>query len=675
MNSSTSSIIIESREHLIGWLGEAAEIEHNLMCCYLYAMFGLKRSTDEGLSETELAAVERWRKVIMGVALEEMNHLTLVANLTTAVGGSPHFGRPNFPTGAGPYPADLIMELAPFDLDTLDHFIYVERPENQAYPDGSSFENRYHYMRQALTGRLMPSAGDYPTVGSLYQSIRLSISALVDKIGEKQLFCGCPSIQIGPLESQLPGLTIIRDQASAAQALDTIVTQGEGASVEEGSHFARFRQIKNEYEELLKLNPKFIPGRPVARNPVMRSPPMPEDRVWVTEPLASRYIDMANAIYTLMLRVLVQTYSVTGRSRESKRALLDASYALMHSLVPIAETLTRMTANPDYPGVNAGMSFAMLRSLAPLEAFSEKAVLTERMAEVLSGFKVLQEEIKGYQLEHPKLMACLEKLDLAARPIEAAREALLKVEWKPPVHATAGPSPQVAATQQPSPAQAQSEVQELSTSPEVERADSDAISISFETKRCIHARHCVTLLPKVFKANTPGQWLFPDQAEAEVLAGVALQCPSGAIQYRTREARLNETPPEVNLIHLRENGPLAVHADIRLDGKPIGYRATLCRCGQSKNKPFCDSSHIAAKFQATGEPPSLETEMLPERKGPLQVEPTLNGPLKVCGNVEICCGTGRVMLRTTEARLCRCGHSKNKPLCDGSHVAAGFSSK
>ncbi|HEX5032972.1 MAG TPA: ferritin-like protein, partial [bacterium] len=431
------SIVIESREHLIGWLGEAAEIEHNLMCCYLYAMFGLKRSIEEGLNEEELAAVERWRKVMLGVALEEMNHLTLVGNLTTAVGGSPHFGRPNFPTDPGPYPADLVMELAPFNLDTLDHFIYVERPENQAYPDGATFDRGYTYVREPLSGRLMPSAGTYPTVGSLYQSIRRSIAALVERIGEKRLFCGCPTIQIGPLESQLPGLNVIRDQASANLALDTIVTQGEGAAVEEGSHFARFLQIRREYEELIKKNPAFVPGRPVARNPVMRSPIKSAGRVWVTEPLASGYIDMANAIYTLMLRVLVQIYSITGRSRESKRALLDTSYALMHSLVPIAETLTRMNANKDLPGVNAGMSFAMLRSLAPLEAYSEKAVLTERMNEVLSGFKVLQDEVGSFGRDHPELASCLAQLQRAAEPIERARDALLKVEWKPPLHGEA----------------------------------------------------------------------------------------------------------------------------------------------------------------------------------------------------------------------------------------------
>ena len=106
----TAQVHIESREQLLAWLGEAAEIEHNLMCCYLYAMFSLKRSRVENLTEAELTAVTRWRGVLRGIALEEMTHLTLVSNLMSAVGGAPHFIRPNFPVSPGAYPADVVIE-------------------------------------------------------------------------------------------------------------------------------------------------------------------------------------------------------------------------------------------------------------------------------------------------------------------------------------------------------------------------------------------------------------------------------------------------------------------------------------------------------------------------------------------------------------------------------------
>ncbi len=102
-------------------------------------------------------------------------------------------------------------------------------------------------------------------------------------------------------------------------------------------------------------------------------------------------------------------------------------------------------------------------------------------------------------------------------------------------------------------------------------------------------------------------------------------------------------------------------------------RATLCRCGASKNKPFCDGAHHEAGFDATGEPPTGEkTDMLAARDGPLEIFPQADGPLLVKGNLEIVTGTGRVVARMEKAFLCRCGQSANKPFCDGAHKRIGF---
>jgi CDGSH-type Zn-finger protein len=112
-----------------------------------------------------------------------------------------------------------------------------------------------------------------------------------------------------------------------------------------------------------------------------------------------------------------------------------------------------------------------------------------------------------------------------------------------------------------------------------------------------------------------------------------------------------------------------------LDGAPAGFRATLCRCGASRNKPFCDGSHHEVGFDATGEPTTTEaTEMLSPRDGPLAINPQTDGPLMVQGALEITSGTGRVVSRVTSARLCRCGASATKPFCDGSHARVGFRS-
>ena len=135
-----------------------------------------------------------------------------------------------------------------------------------------------------------------------------------------------------------------------------------------------------------------------------------------------------------------------------------------------------------------------------------------------------------------------------------------------------------------------------------------------------------------------------------------------------------EAPPPVNLIRLREDGPYAFHGPLTIDGVNVGYRATLCRCGASQNKPFCDGSHKALPFKTTGEPDTRESQPLAMRDGPVAIAPQTDGPLQVSGNLEIVSGTGRTIDRVTQARLCRCGGSRNKPFCDGTHKTIGFKS-
>src|SRR5262249_46582167 len=115
-------------------------------------------------------------------------------------------------------------------------------------------------------------------------------------------------------------------------------------------------------------------------------------------------------------------------------------------------------------------------------------------------------------------------------------------------------------------------------------------------------------------------------------------------------------------------------ADVQLAGERAGYRLTLCRCGASKNKPFCDNSHRNTDFCATSEPPPMHSDALPERAGALAIEPQVDGPLELSGNVEITRGTGRVVARLTRVKLCRCGASAPKPFCDQSHRRIGFRS-
>ena len=198
------------------------------------------------------------------------------------------------------------------------------------------------------------------------------------------------------------------------------------------------------------------------------------------------------------------------------------------------------------------------------------------------------------------------------------------------------------------------------------------ITIIFEGKRCIHSRNCVLTHPDVFVPNVEGEWIHPDATSPDEVALTARICPSGAITYERTDGGPQEPAPVVNLVRVREDGPLAFNAELQIAGEEPRLRATLCRCGLSKDKPYCDSSHVEGGFIASGERAPKASEPLASRNGPLQVTPQKNGPLEVTGNLEVITGTGHTVDRTTQTCLCRCGHSQNKPFCDGSHAKVGF---
>jgi CDGSH-type Zn-finger protein/uncharacterized Fe-S cluster protein YjdI len=199
-----------------------------------------------------------------------------------------------------------------------------------------------------------------------------------------------------------------------------------------------------------------------------------------------------------------------------------------------------------------------------------------------------------------------------------------------------------------------------------------AAIIEFDAAKCIHSRHCVLDRPDVFVPNVEGEWIHPDAATADEVVTIARNCPSGAIVARRLDGGADETAPIVNTVRVLENGPLAVRASLAVRGVPVGFRATLCRCGQSRRKPYCDGSHAIAGFTATGEPPAKTSTPLVSRAGSVEVAPLPNGPLKLKGPMEVVSGTGHTINRASELYFCRCGHSKTKPYCDGSHQALGF---
>ena len=649
-----TAVYIPSREQLLHRLYEAAELEHNLMCTYLYAAFSLKSGEEEGLGKEEAAATARWRRSILDVAIDEMGHLAAVWNITSALGGVPRFGRGNFPLDPGYLPAGVVVKLAPFNEAVLQHFIHLERPEGSSEADGQGFEPEVRYLRGAAKPRLTPMAMDYDTVGTFYASLGQSLKRFAERIGESAAFCGDPALQLSPEQIDLNGVKPVVCSKTALAAFDAIIQQGEGAQEDSaGSHFNKFGIIRAEFEALKAANPTFAPAHPAATNPVLRQPPRREGRVWLENEEAVICVDLANSAYALMLRLIAYAYAVPSSSPE-KALAVDLGIGLMRALTPLAERAARLPAGPSNPGCNAGVSFAALRDAAPFpQGAGARRFFTERLNELAEGAAALNKS-DGRSAMATHLLA-----DLAARGkrefavAEQTPAAQGPVETKS--HTAGAPPPP-------------------KTIDGVDEIEGEKMTLIYEGKKCIHSRYCVTWAPNVFLANVAGPWIHPDAMDVDRLVEIAHVCPSGAIRYRRKDGKPDEVAPPVNLIAVREGGPYAVRATLKLDGMEGQFRATLCRCGASKNKPFCDGSHHDINFSATGEPPSGKTDMLAVRDGVLAINPETDGPLQVRGNLEITSGTGRVVARVASARLCRCGGSNNKPFCDGSHARIGFRS-
>lgn len=653
--------IVKDREELLFLLHEAAEFEHSVMCSYLYASMTLKNSVDEGITQEQLTAIERWRKKICTVAIEEMLHLSLVNNLLAAFGSAPHFSRPNFPIPAGRFPSNIQLNLSPFNESTLQHFMAIEKPSEIDIPDGSAFRHLRHYQREQRRDLYSPTPTDYPSQGYLYHAIANGFDCLARTLGEDVLFSGDPKAQVSSTQFGLPGLFAVTDLETAHKAIEEIVIQGEGApGHSENSHFAMFRDILDDFQKFKAVQPDFEPARIAAVNPLLVDSLNRKEGTHITDPLAMRVVDLGNCVYTLMLHTLAQVLAPNPLPAMMRIELAQVATLLMYSLSNVGNIATRLPLKKEGGHKVAGLSFEIPGSIGQLAQNCTAQLLGERAIELLVLARELEKEvslpgvvetIEGAAKKYTKLHSDFEKHFLST---------LATGKNKPFITLQTDPS-MVLRNDVVDPA-------------DFNTAATDSIRIHYDTKRCIHSRNCVLKAPRIFIANVQGPWLHPETTTTENMAQIAQDCPSGAITYQRLDGGPAEAAPEVNVLKVRENGPYEVHAQIVMEGHEPMFRATLCRCGKSSNKPFCDSTHLQVGFVATGERAVIESGPLEDRSGELSIDPTHNGPLRFTGNLEICGGTGHTIERVQSARLCRCGGSSNKPFCDNTHVRIGFNS-
>jgi CDGSH-type Zn-finger protein/uncharacterized Fe-S cluster protein YjdI len=208
--------------------------------------------------------------------------------------------------------------------------------------------------------------------------------------------------------------------------------------------------------------------------------------------------------------------------------------------------------------------------------------------------------------------------------------------------------------------------------------ENDDIKITYDLNRCIHAAECVKGLRSVFDPDKR-PWIQPDNAPADQIAEVIEKCPTGALHFERKDQGAAEATPPNNSISFTADGPIYLKGKVHIqdtDGNVLldDNRVALCRCGYSQNKPVCDNSHSEEGFEA---PTAFRTDNLNQHEhfktsGPLTVKTMPNGPYIVDGEAILYSDSMQPRRRSGRMALCRCGASKNKPFCDGTHKSIGF---
>ncbi len=378
---------IRNRDGLIYTLGKAAELEHLVVCMYLFAAFSLKRETSEGLTAEQAGLTRGWYRELMHIAEQEMLHLALVQNLLTAVGAGPHLGRPNFPVPPRAFPAKIQILLMPFGEAALRHFAFLERPEGHDIADTEELAaiEEAVPLPDVTEDAIGPIAADFNTIGHLYRSLEDALEWLVEQNSEEWLFIGPPRAQARGEVFRFPELVPVTDLASARAAIDTVVEQGEGARGEwKKAHFGRILGMLESLLAARAVDPTFDPARPVL---AARVRPLEDGRPFplLSASFTVRCMDLLNAVYEVTLLLLARFFAHGDETDEQLGVLADVAVTLMEeALAPIGAMVAKLPIGEDHPGATAGPTFETFYAIDYLIPHQQAAwkLMAERLNEV-----------------------------------------------------------------------------------------------------------------------------------------------------------------------------------------------------------------------------------------------------------------------------------------------------
>ena len=335
----------------------AAELEHALMCEYLFAAFTLKRSTDEGLTEDQLGAVERWRQTLLLVAKQEMLHLALNCNLVNALGASPHLSRPNLPQPARHYPSGVQLTLLPFGEQALTALPLSRAPRRH----GLRRRRRSRRGRARTPGN--ERAGDRASPPGVRDRWRISTAR------SKRAFATSPkrwvrtscssylrrarSEAICSVGHSSDPITCVDD---VVQAIETIVEQGEGARGDwRNAHFGRFVGVLDEFLAMQRRESRESSSPDPCCQHSCGRPRNGEPADLISDPKTAAVADLGNVAYEVLLQLLYRLLSRVDENDEQMKILSQVAIGLMFDVIePLGDILTTLPVGPEHPGRTAG---------------------------------------------------------------------------------------------------------------------------------------------------------------------------------------------------------------------------------------------------------------------------------------------------------------------------------
>jgi hypothetical protein len=344
-----------------------------------------------------------------------MEHLGLVGNLVTALGGTLWLGRPRFPYATHLY--GHTMSLERFSEDALKKFVCFERPADIGPEDA--------FCREPPAGG--PEA--YRTVGELYELIRARLTEFA--ADSSDAFVG-PSgadvlgTQLGtdfPRLGAMGGgydvfLLPVTDLPSALAALDLVIEQGEGnPSVDGPSHYHRFLQVLHDLQRLQAEGPPFDPARAVVSDPVLELPLERRGTV-VTNPAARAVMRLFDDGYRVMLLMLTRLFAHTDESEAELQVLRSVAFFPLMTMAirPLAEVLTELPADERDDGRRAGPSFD---TGGPVEFLPHRRVAWTVLAEALAALAARAGEAAAMEGMPDRLDYIAESLMLVSHRLNA----------------------------------------------------------------------------------------------------------------------------------------------------------------------------------------------------------------------------------------------------------------